>query len=237
MDLRHLLLFCMQLPACAMLAQDVGTLYLKVEPAGYMYRLDHQFTMQKGELELFEGRHHFSFWAPQRRMVDTTLTIASGTSTYSLRLPFSTEYLVYQRDLGNYRNQMRVQRLVPTAITGGALLYTVFKYANMKKAHDKLVDDRTAYESAGSPHAITVLKEQTMPAHQNEFDKARTGFAVAAGITALFAGTTAYLYVRSAKRPKPEFHDAEKVRFDGLSWLPGPDGGQWAGGLTWNFAR
>ena len=60
---------------------------------------------------------------------------------------------------------------------------------------------------------------------------------VAAGITLLCAGVTTYFYLRSAKTPKPVFHDAEKVRFDGLSWMPGPQGGEWTGGLTWNFSR
>lgn len=220
-----------------LMAQSAGTLYLKVDPANFMYRLDHEFTLQRTELELLEGPHHFSFWAPQRKVVDTTLNIPSGTSAFTLRLPYSTEYLVYQRDLDRYRKDMRVMRQVPVAVTGGALVYTAFKYATMKKAHDQLDDDRAAYDDASSPHAITVLKTETMPAHKEEFDKARTKFAVAAGITALFAGTTAYLFWRSGQRAKPEFIDKEKLRFDGLSWMPGPNGGTWQGGFTWNMTR
>jgi hypothetical protein len=60
---------------------------------------------------------------------------------------------------------------------------------------------------------------------------------MAAGVTVLFAGATAYMYLRSAKQKKPEFIDKEKLRFDGLSWMPGADGGEWSGGLTWNFSR
>lgn len=224
-------------PASALYAQTSGKLQLQIDPPGYMYRLDHRFTLQKNEVELLEGPHHFSFWAPQRKMVDTTLTISSGTSAFTLRLPYSTEYLVYQRDLDRYRKDMRVMRLVPVAVTGGALVYTAFKYAAMKKAHDQLDDDRAAYDAALSPHAITVLKEQTMPADKEAFRKARNKFAVSAGVTALFAGTTAYLYWRSGQRAKPEFIDKEKLRFDGLSWVPGPYGGMWQGGFTWNMTR
>jgi hypothetical protein len=60
---------------------------------------------------------------------------------------------------------------------------------------------------------------------------------VAAGVAVLCAGATAWLYLRSAHRPKPVFEDKEKLRFEGLSWAPGDHGGQWTGGLTWNFAR
>lgn len=220
-------------------AQVSGTLRLQIDPAGsFSYKLDHRFTMQQTQLELLEGAHHFSFWAPQRKVVDTTLTIVGNqAATFTLRLPFSTEYLVYQHALNAWRKDMRLMRTLPVALTGAALAYTAFKFADMKKAHDVLKDDRAAYDAAPSPHAITVLKERTIPADKEAFQQARNKFAVAAGVTVLFAGTTAWLYMRSVKKPKPAFHDAEKLRFEGLSWVPGPEGGSWQGGLTWHLAR
>ena len=220
-------------------AQTSGKLRLQIDPASsFSYKLDHKFTLQQTELELLEGAHHFSFWAPQRKVVDTTITITGGeVGTLQLRLPYSTEYLVYQRDLRTYEKQMNVMRLVPAAITGGALIFTGIKYANMKKAHDRLEADGGDYANATSPHSITVLKEEVIPGHIDEFKKARTAFRISAGVTVLFAGVTTWLYLRSAKVAKPEFHDAEKVSFDGLSWMPGPGGGAWTGGLTWNITR
>lgn len=225
--------------AGASMAQSSGKLRLQIDPASsYSYKLDHQFTMQQPDLELLEGPHHFSFWAPQRKMVDTTITIVGNElRTLQLRLPFSTEYLVYQRDMKAYSKDMRTMRLIPATATGVSLVYAAVKYGQMKKAHDRLDDDRAAYDEANAPHAITVLKDETIPADRDAFTKARTNFQVAAGITVLFAGATAYLYMRSAKRAKPEFLDKEKVRFDGLGWMPGENGGNWTGGLTWNFSR
>ena len=220
-------------------AQTSGKLRLQIDPAnGFSYKLDHRFTLQQTELELLEGAHHFSFWAPQRKVVDTTITVTGGaTNTFELRLPYSTEYLVYQRNMRAYEGQMHTMRLLPAAITGASLIFTGVKYADMKKAHDRLDADADAYDNATSPHAIITLKENVIPAHSDEFDKARTSFRISAGVTVLFAGVTTWLYLRSAKIAKPEFHDAEKVRFDGLSWMPGPNGGAWTGGLTWNFTR
>ena len=239
MVLRRFLLFLAWLPAVALIAQTSGELRLEIDPpTSFSYRLDHQFTMQRPELELLEGAHHFSFWAPQRNMVDTTITIAGGEArSLALRLPFSKEYLVYQRDLKAFRNDRQVMRLIPAVATGASLLYTSIRYSKMKKAHDRLDDDRQAYNEAASPNAITVLKSETIPSHEDEFDKARTGYLVAAGVTMLFAAATTYLYLRSAKTKKPVFIDTEKLRFDGLSWTPGTDGGEWTGGLTWNFSR
>lgn len=219
-------------------AQRSGTLRLKLDPGNTTYRLDHKFTMARPEVELMEGPHQFSFWAPQRRMVDTTLTvIPDKTTEFSLRLPYSTEYLVYQRDLDAWTKERRLVRLLPAATTGAALVWTAIAYGGMKKAHDQLDADRNAYEQAGSPHAITVLKDRTMPAHKDDFKRANTQFQVAAGVTLLCAGATAWLYLRSARKPKPVFQDKEKLRFEGLSWVPGPQGGSWQGGLSWNFGK
>lgn len=235
---RGVTVFLMAVQAIVAGAQRTGTLRLELEPANATYRLDHQFALSRPEIELMEGAHHFSFWAPQRRMVDTTLTIIPGKITgFSLRLPYSTEYLVYQRNLAVWTKERRLMRLVPAVATGGALLWTALAYGGMKKAHDRLDEDRTAYGEAGSPQAVTVLKEQDIPVHKDEFAKARNQFRVAAGVAVLCAGATAWLYLRSAHRPKPVFEDKEKLRFEGLSWAPGDHGGQWTGGLTWNFAR
>ncbi len=236
---RSLIMSALVVLAGATMAQSSGKLRLQIDPpASFFYKLDHQFTMQRADLELLDGPHHFSFWAPERNVVDTTITIAGGENRIlNLRLPFSKEYLVYQRDLKAFRKERQLMRLIPAAATGVSLVYTVAKYGRMKKAHDRLEADRKAYDEAASPNAITVLKNETIPSHRDDFTKARTGYQVAAGITVLFAGATAYMYLRSAKRKKPVFIDAEKVRFDGLSWMPGANGGEWTGGLTWNFTR
>lgn len=220
-------------------AQQAGKLRLIIDPGGaYQFILDHRFRMQEREVELAAGPHHFSFWAPERRVVDTTLTVEAGvTQDILLRLPYSTEYLVYQRDLRDYRQEMRVHRMVPSLITVGLLAYTGIRWAKYKKAHDVLEDDRDQYDQLLSPHAITELKTQTIPRHQEDFDKAKRGFGIAAGITLVSAAVTAYMIHRSNKRPVPTFIDREKVKFDGLVWLPGPGGGQWMTGFTFDLAR
>ena len=233
-----ILLLLPMLGVAGLRAQGTGTLRLQVDPPDFSYRVDHGQALQQTGLDLLEGAHHFRFWAPERRAVDTVITISDGQAgLFRLRLPYSTEYLVYQRDLKAYKQDMRLQRLVPAVITAGGLMWTVAAWSGMKRAHDRLEEDRTAYDEAGSPHAITVLKEETMPMHQEEFREARDRTLVAAGATVVCAGITTWLWCRSAKRPAPAFIDKEKLRFDGLGWMPGPQGGSWQGGLSWNFGK
>ncbi len=221
-----------------LMAQSAGTLYLKVDPANFTYRLDHRYTMQKMELELLEGPHHFSFWAPQRRIVDTTLTVVGGQpKEFQLRLPFSAEYLAFQRDLQQFRQDRNLLRVPAVAITGGMVAFTVASWGKLKKAHDVLEADRAEYDRLGSPYRITVLKEQTIPEHKDAFRKAKTQFIVATSATVLCAGATAWLFHRTNNSHRPTYIDKEKLRFEGLSWMPGPNGGTWQGGLTWNISR
>ena len=220
-------------------AQTSGKLRMVVDPGdSYEFVVDHQFRMQEREVELTTGPHHFSFWAPQRMVVDTTLLVEEGrTKSVMLYLPYAKEYLVYQRELQQYQRAMRKHRVIPMVATGGAALFTVLSYSKARKAHNQLEDDRTAYEENRSPTLIGVLKDQTIPDHKDDFKKANTQYLVAAGVTALFAGATVYLYHMSGKINKPTYIDKEKLRFDGLSWMPGPQGGTWMGGITWNIAR
>ena len=204
----------------------------------YEFIVDHQFRMQQREVELLSGPHHFSFWAPQRMIVDTTLTVEGGrTKSVVLHLPYSKEYLVYQRDQQHYQRTMRKYRMIPVLVTAGAAIYTVLSYGKAKKAHDQLDEDRVAYDENRSPYRIGVLKARTIPEHKDDFKKANTRFIAAAGVTALFAGATVYLYRISGKIPGPQYIDNEKLRFDGLSWMPDEHGGTWSGGITWNFTR
>ena len=60
---------------------------------------------------------------------------------------------------------------------------------------------------------------------------------IASGFTLVSAGVTWYIRGRTARWEAPHFDDPEKVRFDGLSWMPGPNGGSWAAGLTIPLSR
>lgn len=236
---RFLAVFSVVMAASGSFAQGTGKVRMKIDPeANFEYVVDHRFRMRQLEVELATGTHHFSIWAPQRAIVDTNVVVENGrTLELALRLPYAQGFLVYQRELQAYRSRRRVQRLVPAIATGGTALWAALSYAKMKKAHDRLEDDRAAYTSGGSPHQITVLKTVDIPAHKEDFKRARTRFLIASGATLACAGATAYLFHLSAKAKKPEYRDAEKVRFDGLSWMPGPNGGTWQGGLTWNFSK
>jgi hypothetical protein len=102
----------------ALFAQTSGKLRLFVDPGNtFEFVLDHQFRMQQRELELVEGPHHFTFWAPERQMVDTTIHVrANMTQDVSLRLPLSDEYRAYLNEYQRYRNRQLLSRLVPAVL-------------------------------------------------------------------------------------------------------------------------
>ena len=87
--------------ACSSAAQTVGKLRLMVDPGNnFQFVLDHKYRMQQREVELSTGPHHFSIWAPQRMVVDTTLIVLPDQSRdVFIRLPFSSEYGAYEQEL------------------------------------------------------------------------------------------------------------------------------------------
>jgi hypothetical protein len=203
-------------------AQTTGTLRFFIEPGhDFQFVLDRKYRMQQREVTLGEGPHHFTFWAPKHRMVDTMLTVAPNTvTTFTLRLPVSAEYMAWQREVAKYKRQVVLGRGLPLAATVGFGVWSVVALADHKAAYDQLQDDEALYSSARSPREIEELKKETLPADKNELQRTKEQLALAAGLTAVSAGVTVWMFHKTKGRQVPVFEDKEKVRFDGLVWLP-----------------
>ncbi|QQR86733.1 MAG: hypothetical protein IPJ76_00475 [Flavobacteriales bacterium] len=240
---RHVLRFALLLGAHGLMAtwahaQSPGTLRLFIDPGHeFVFVLDGKHKMQQREVTLPGGPHRFQFWAPTRRIVDTTLAVfPDRTVDFKLRLPFSTEYLDYQLRMDEFRKNRMLNRALPLGLTGISAVVSAVYFSKYKKTHDQLQEDVDQYRTLTSPGAITQLKEETMPAHQDDFDKAERNFFISLGVTGALAVASTYLYVKSSKLQVPVFEDKERIKFNGLAWVPDGRGGYWAGGLTINLA-
>ncbi|MEO8068395.1 MAG: hypothetical protein ABI599_11935 [Flavobacteriales bacterium] len=220
-------------------SQSPGTLRLFIDPGNnFSFVLDGKHRMQQREVTLPGGPHRFQFWAPTRRIVDTTLAVfPDRTVDFTLRLPFSDEYKAYQFQMKAFRNNRKVNRLVPLLATGASAVVSTVLFIKYSDAHKQLEEDVALYDALTTPGAIRVLKEQDMVAHVDDFKKAETRFAISAGVTGGLAILTGYLFVKSARVKVPVFDDKERVKFDGLAWMPGSKGGTWGGGFTINMAK
>jgi len=89
-----------------------------------------------------------------------------------------------------------------------------------------------AYEELSTPGEISVLKDKTIPEHNDDLVKARTGLYVSAAITTVAAGAMVYFRLVTKRGDKPVFEDKEKVRFEGLAWVPDAQGSFWMAGIT-----
>ncbi len=212
--------------ALALPAQTVGKLRLMVDPGNnFQFVLDHKYRLQQREVELATGAHHFSFWAPERVVLDTTLTVTENAMREVLiRLPFSSEYRAYQEELRGLKKRMWLEVALPSAVTLASGILTYSTYRQYKESHDQLAADEAAYRSGADPSQLAGLKEEVIPRHKDEFKDKRGIFFVSAGLFAAVAAGSAWMIVRYNKRSDPKFFDREKVKFDGLVWLPERDG-------------
>ena len=215
-------------------AQSTGKIRLFIEPGhNYQFVLDDKYRMQQREVELMEGPHRFSFWAPSYRVVDTTLTVVPNTvTTFTMRLPLSNEYLAWQREVATFRRQVVISRALPAAASVGLAAWSMVSFFKHRTAHQQLQDDELLYSSLTSPRAIQELKDETLPASKEELKNTRTMFTISTGLFALAAAGTAYAFIRTRGRQMPMFEDKEKIKFDGLVFVPSRDGNVWAAGIT-----
>lgn len=220
-------------------AQTSGKLRLLVDPGdSYEFVLDRKFRMQQREVELAPGPHHFSFWAPARQITDTVVHVQEGRTTdFFIRLPYSQEYVAYSKQLNTWRAKRNLQRRLAVLLTVGSGVVTLVNHGKLKDAKSSLDADRVEYEQLVVPEHIATLKRTTIPDHKEDLRRARNGTYIAGGATLALAGLTYFIYTRTGKDKQPHFHDTERVRFDGLVWVPGPQGGQWSTQLSLALSR
>jgi hypothetical protein len=219
-------------------AQSTGTVRLMIDPGhDFQFVVDHKYRMQQREVKLGEGLHHFSLWAPERMVVDTALFVVADRSVdLVVRLPYSPEYIAYRDALVRYQNGRKL-RLVAPVLFGAGVLWTGLSYRAYDRALDQIETDREAYTSSTDPGRIADLKDQRIPEHKQDLRRARTSLILGGSLTALGAGVWWYVLHRTKNFDAPRFEDREKVRFEGLTWMPTTRGGVWAAGITIPLAR
>ena len=214
--------------------QQQGRVRLFIDPGdSYAFILDGKYRMQERELSLTPGRHTLTFWAPRRAIVDTAVqVVADSLSTFMLQLPWSAGWVAHTQELKRHRGKRFLTRSLPALATLGLGIWAGTAFVDHRNAYNELNDLEDSYSSLGVPREITSLKEERIPAAQDELARTRTTFLVSTGLFVAAAAGTWYAFRKTAREPVPVFEDKEKVRFDGLVWLPGAQGGTWAAGIT-----
>lgn len=210
-------------------AQSSGQLRFRFEPPqGVSYVLDGKYRLSDKEITLSEGRHHFTFWAPERSLLDTAFfVVADRTTDVLVRLRYSAEYVDHRRALERHARQERTGRIVPPLLAGGAAAWTTVAVLQLAGAHKDLEELEDSYAQLSDPAGIIRLKEQEIPAAKDELRQARTHALVAGGTFVVTAAATVWIRQRLAQRKPPAFEDRERIRFEGLVQAPATMGHAW----------
>ncbi|MBK7385010.1 MAG: hypothetical protein IPI81_16990 [Flavobacteriales bacterium] len=226
---------CMVCLALTGAAQNTGKLRIFCEPAGSCsYIVDGKHRLTDREITLMEGPHTFVFWAPERRMHDTTLVVVAGTTTEArVQLRYSEEYITYRHRADRFTRNERWIQYGPPLVTLGAGAWSAMSITRALKARKDLDALADEYNTSTYPAGITALKNERIPDANIELRQARIAAFVSSGVF-VATGAASYLIRRHRRtRIAPAFEDKEKVRFDGLVWVPGThSAGTWAMGFT-----
>lgn len=231
MSVRNVAPFILLMLSAQAGAQSSGKIRLLIDPgATFEFKLDHSDRMQEREVELEPGPHHFSIWAPQRIVVDTTLVVLPDqTRDFVLRLPLSKEYHAYLTEYRAFRSRRQLQRIVPSVAAATFTVWSIVNWGRVKDAGEQLDADEETYSALDVPADITELKEVTIPGHNDELRKARTKAIITTALAGASAAGMVLLWNRT-KGKAPVFEDKEKLRFERVSWSPDPfTGEQWFG--------
>lgn len=216
-------------------AQSVGKLRLFCEPIGTSsYVVDGKHRLNDREITLMEGPHRFVFWAPERRMLDTTLLVRAGeTREARVQLRYSEEYIAYRKAADRYQRNDRWLHYATPLVAAGAGVWAGVSISQAIKARKDLDALEEEYTTSSGPSDLADLKARRIPDANDALKQTRTMAYVSSGVFALSATAVWYIQNHRRQRTPPTFEDKEKVRFEGLTWAPSNAGrGTWAMGLT-----
>jgi hypothetical protein len=214
-----------------------GTVRLALEPRSQVqYVLDGARRAWAEELVLPAGEHHFTFWAPNCSLRDTTIMVRAGSETkVDLRLQLSAEYLELER----WKKRTFIARTALWAIpaAGVAIFGTrsVVSKVEQDDTYNDLIKARDAYASTTNSAFIVQLKTSTIPQLERKLAEQTKRLNDHLSWTAICAGAAlAGAAIGETLRP-PDYQDHDRLKFEGLVWVPGVGGGVLAAGITWHI--
>lgn len=190
-------------------------------------------TVDVPAVRLPVGDHRLIFWAPNCGILDTVLHVVSGPAMELRKVLKPTPaYLAYQRS----SRQVWIRKALWKGVPG---LFTIgfgIKALSDHQAHDQAFDDlhelRDSYSTLSSPNDIQALKQVAIPAAQDELERTRKHLTTSLVLCGVGALATVYGFIRAGKLKYPAYEDKEKIRFDGLAWVPVGDGGMYLAGIS-----
>ena len=215
-------------------AQTTGQVRIMSEPDhGMRYVLDGKYEMNDREITLTEGDHRFVFWAPEHQMLDTSIFVMGNwTMDLKVKLQRPYEYIAFRSAVEKFDRKQKLMRTVPPIVAGGIGVWTAISWINYGKANSDLHELADRYETSSNPGEIVRFKEIEIPDAKDKFRSARTMAYVSTGLFAASIGAVAYIRAQIKKASPPAYQDQERVKFEGLVWMPGGSGGTWATSIS-----
>lgn len=203
-------------------AQGTGEVRLNIDPGhNFEFVLDDTYRMQQRSVKLKAGAHNFKLWAPERSIVDTTISVQSDqTLVFSMELPYSPEYQAYREEMGRFQRKFVFNKVVPSVLTLGSAIWTTVSFAQYKKANDALDDNRGQYDGLTVPWQINNLKEE-LAQNKDDLSQKETMFIISSSVLAASAVATFFLFRKAKRMEVPVFQDKAKLEFEGLVYSPG----------------
>jgi hypothetical protein len=211
-----------------------GTVRYFINPADRIEeKLDGKLQSRVATRQLDPGAHRFTFYAKGFQLLDTVVNIEQD-AILDLRyvLKVDPDHQRF-RDAEKVRQNGRVLWVyTPAAFTVGGLAWTLNAMKKESEAYDALKASEASYSTLNSPSQVQALKDEVIPSQEQALEDAQRAVLTASVFTGTMAAVTIYGLIRSSHRKVPAFEDRQKLRFDGIAWVPNGSSGIMLAGLT-----
>lgn len=211
-----------------------GTVRYLINPADLIQeKLDGKLQVRSGTRALDAGSHRFTFYATGFQLLDTVVMVQPD-ATLDLRyvLKPDPEHVAFRKAQKKRQNARLLGVYTPGLLTLAGSVWVANAMKKESEAYDALKASEAEYTTLNSPSQVQALKNEVIPSQQEALKDAQRTLLTASIATGFMAGLTVWGIIRSGRNAAPVYEDKQRIRFEGIAWLPTSSGGTLFTSLT-----
>lgn len=202
-----------------------GFVRLAVRP-GHNFRVMVNGSIQQptNTLKLLAGTHTLSFWAPDYKPKDTTVTVlADSTVLLVVRLKHTSAWYKYQSEYKAWKQNRTLNRWPPILLAGAGAATTIVFWNTTNNAHREYID--LSYDARFAPVGQRESLRTDADLAYSRYKANRTG-TIVSGIATLGCVAWAWYGIKATQKIEPPAKKTPNPwKLSDISLAPHPDGG------------
>ena len=207
-------------------AQEMGQVRFLVDVDNGYFEvvINDTLYLKKFKDSLPPGNYTAEIWSPGYVTENKEFTIESGKTTDVEVTPVhNNDYVQYEYDYKEYRNEFHKSLTAPLALTLTSALYTGTVMLRMYNFRDQAIDELALYNLSISSTEIGTIKTN-IDTYNSKFKRNRIFFYSGAFLTGALAVYSTYSFIKFKRNSTEPTYNKDSPFKDRFTFIPNPTG-------------